>query len=171
MSRISPVPLPALPDSLASALERGLRSGMLSSSVPVQVWAHRPPLAEAWLALLEQFHSHSLLGERLKELVRLKIASVTTCKACQLARKSDEVSEEDVACLATDSDRFTEAEQAALQFAELFAGDYMMLDDRHYVALSRCFSQAQITELNMYCALMLAGGRMTYVQQAYEDEQ
>lgn len=123
------------------------------------------------MALLEQFHSHSLLGERLKELVRLKIASVTTCKACQLARKSDEVSEEDVACLATDSDRFTEAEQAALQFAELFAGDYMMLDDRHYVALSRCFSQAQVTELNMYCALMLAGGRMTYVQQAYEDEQ
>ncbi|WP_185267637.1 carboxymuconolactone decarboxylase family protein [Halopseudomonas xiamenensis] len=167
MSRISPVPLSALPDSLAATLERGLQSGMLSSSVPVQVWAHRPALAQGWLALLEQFHFHSLLSERVRELVRLKVASVTTCQVCQLARKSEEVSEEDIACLATDSDRFTPAEQAALTFAGLFAGDYMELDDKHYVALAPYFSEPQITELNMYCALMLAGGRMTYVQQAY----
>ncbi|HDZ57788.1 MAG TPA: carboxymuconolactone decarboxylase family protein [Pseudomonas xinjiangensis] len=169
MSRITPVPLSALPEGLATALDRGLASGMLSSSVPVQVWAHRPAMAQAWLSLLEQFHTQSLLGERLKELVRLKIASITTCKACQLARKSDEVSEDDIACLATDSDRFSPPEQAALRYAELFAGDYMALDDQHYETLTGFFSLAEITELNMYCALMLAGGRMTYVQQAYED--
>ncbi|KAA0696184.1 carboxymuconolactone decarboxylase family protein [Halopseudomonas laoshanensis] len=169
MSRITPLPLSSLPESLAIALQRGLDSGMLSSSVPVLVWAHRPALAEAWLAVLELFYSQSLLSERLRELVRLKIASVTTCKACQLARKSDDVNDLDIACLASDSDHFTQQEQAALQFAELFAGDYMTVGDVHFEALARFFSPAQITELNMYCALMLAGGRMTYVQQAYEE--
>jgi alkylhydroperoxidase family enzyme len=107
------------------------------------------------------------LGERLRELLRLKVASITTCQACQLARKSEEVSEEDIACLSTDSEHFTPAEQAALRFAELFAGDYMAIDDSHYARLAEFFTQAQVVEINMYCALMLAGGRMTYVQQAY----
>lgn len=168
MSRISPVPRSDLPENLASALERGLASGMLSSSVPIQVWAHRPEIAHAWLSLLEQFHVKGLLTARLKELVRLKIASITTCKACQLARKSDEVSEEDIACLGADSDHFSESERVALRYAELFAGDYMAVDDLHYEALAQFFNLAEITELNMYCALMLAGGRMTFVQQAYE---
>jgi alkylhydroperoxidase family enzyme len=167
MARLPPVALEALPADLAEAIERGTRSRLLSSTVPVQVWAQRPALARAWLGLMECFQQDSLLGERLRELVRLKIASITTCQACQLARKSDQVSEADIACLANDSTHFSGAEQAALAFAESFAGDYMAIDDRHYQRLAEHFSTAQVVELNMYCALMLAGGRMTYVQQAY----
>ncbi|WP_313054304.1 carboxymuconolactone decarboxylase family protein [Pseudomonas lopnurensis] len=167
MSRIPPVPLAELPDALREAVERGQRSRILSSPRPVQVWAHRPAAALAWVRLLESLHEDSLLDERLRELVRLKIASITTCQACQVARKSDRVSEEDIACLATDSPRFSAEERAALRFAELFAADYMAIDDSHFAALGEHFSQAQIAELNMFCALMLAGGRMTYVQQAY----
>lgn len=98
---------------------------------------------------------------------RRKSSSITTCQACQLARKSDTVSEEDIACLETYSDHFTPAEQASLRFAELFAADYMAIDDEHYASLSEFFTCEQVVELNMYCALMLAGGRMTYVQRAY----
>ena len=76
MSRIDPVPLDALPASLAEVLVRGLASRMLSSSLPVQVWAHRPKVAEAWLAALEEMHLNGVLDSRLKELVRLKIASI-----------------------------------------------------------------------------------------------
>ncbi|MRK19849.1 carboxymuconolactone decarboxylase family protein [Pseudomonas sp. JG-B] len=161
------VPLDEMPAALRDAISRGRANRMLSSSRPVQVWAHRPALAQAWLELMSGFYRDSLLDERLRELLRLKIASITTCQACQLARKSDAVSEEDIACLATDSERFTPAERAALRFAELFAGDYMAIDDGHYVRMEEFFSSAQVTEINMFCALMLAGGRMTYVQQAY----
>lgn len=161
------VPLDEMPAALRDAIAQGRASRMLSSSRPVQVWAHRPALAQAWLELMSGFYRDSLLDERLRELLRLKIASITTCQACQLARKSDAVSEEDIACLATDSERFTPAERAALRFAELFAGDYMAIDDGHYVRMEEFFSSAQVTEINMFCALMLAGGRMTYVQQAY----
>jgi alkylhydroperoxidase family enzyme len=167
MSRIAMLGLEQMPVELREAIARGQDSRMLSSPKPVQVWAHRPQVALAWLALMESFHHDSLLEERLRELLRLKIASITTCRACQLARKSDQVSEEDIACLASDSERFSPAEQVALRFAELFASDYMTIGDEDYAQLAQYFTSAQVVELNMYCALMLAGGRMTYVQQAY----
>jgi len=171
VTRLPLLPLAEFPPTLASALERGRASRMLSSAVPVQVWAHRPQVAEAWLAALEAMHLRGLLPGRLKELVRLKIASITTCKACQLARKDDSVSEDDIACLVPDHPRFSPAEQAALHYATLFAGDYMAIDDALFETLKLHFSTPEIVELNMFCALMLAGGRMTYVQQAYGVDQ
>jgi alkylhydroperoxidase family enzyme len=167
MTRLPTVPLAGFPPSLATAVERGRATRMLSSTVPVQVWAHCPELAEAWLAALEAIHSRGLLPGRLRELVRLKIASITTCQACQLARKDDAVSEEDIACLASSDARFSPPEQAALRYAELFAADYMAIDDDLFYTLKQHFTIPEIVELNMFCALMLASGRMTYVQQAY----
>lgn len=168
MPRLPLVPVEGFPSQLRNALERGLASGMLSTPVPVQVWAHRPAAATAWLETLEQLHANGLLDARLRELVRLKIASITACRACQLARKTDSVDEEDVACLTSDHERFTARERAALRYAELFAGDYLAIDDAVFEELARWFSAAETVELNLFCALMLAGGRMTFVQQAYQ---
>ena len=170
MPRLPLVALSDFPPALRDMVERGRSNGMLSTTVPVQVWAHRPALASAWLQALEQFHSHGLLPVRLRELVRLKIASITNCVACQVARKTDTVDEADLACLASDSGRFSAEERAALRYAELFAADYTAIDDAVYDELKRHFAVAEIVELNLFCALMLAGGRMTYVQQAYEEE-
>lgn len=169
MPRIPPVPLAQLPVPLSEALERGRANRMLSTSVPVQIWAHRPGVALGWLATLEAMHLDGMLDGRLKELVRLRIAAITTCAACQLARKDDRVSEADIACLASDDARFSPAEQAALDYAERFAGDYLSIDDALFERLRTHFSTAELVELNMFCALMLAGGRMTYVQQAYDE--
>jgi alkylhydroperoxidase family enzyme len=170
MPRITPLPLESLPKELAAAIARGRETRMLSSTIPVQIWAHRPEIATAWLATIEAMHCRGVLPERLRELVRLKIAGITTCKACQVARKSDAVTEEDVACLDWNHPRFSPQEQAALHYAELFAADYFAIDDALYAELERHFSTAEIVELNMFAALMLAGGRMTYVQQGYPEE-
>lgn len=170
MPTIDPVPLEALPPALAEAVARGRSNRMLSQTVPVQIWAHRPALALAWLETLEEIHLRGCLPPRLRELVRLKIASITTCKACQIARKSDEVSEEEIACRAWDDPRFSPAEQAALHFAELFAGDYFSVDEAIYTELEKHFTTEEVVELNMFAALMLAGGRMTYVQRGYADD-
>ena len=80
------------------------------------------------------------------------------------------VSEADIACLSWDDPRFTPAEQAALHYAELFAADYVAIDAAIYEALERYFTTEQIVELNMFAALMLAGGRMTYVQRGYPED-
>lgn len=176
MARLPLVPPEAFSPALAEAVSRGQATRMLSSTVPVQVWAHRPQAALAWLALLDQFHNHGLLDERLRELVRLRIASITTCQACQLARKSDSVDGADLAalnCAAVDSpqfsSQFTPRERAALRYAETFAADPHAITDGHFAALAEVFSTAETVDLQMFCALMLAGGRMTLVQQAYAD--
>ena len=52
MSHIPPVSVADMPESLSNLVEKGLNSGMLSSSIPVQVWAHRPAIALCWLELL-----------------------------------------------------------------------------------------------------------------------
>jgi alkylhydroperoxidase family enzyme len=169
MPRIAPVPLESLPPALASLIEKGRANRMLSSAIPVQIWAHRPHVAAAWLGVLEEMHLRSCLPERLRELVRLRIAGITTCQACMVARKSDTVTEEDLACLSAEHPRFTAAERAALRYAELFAGDYFAIDEAVFARLAEYFATEQIVELNLYCALMLAGGRMTYVQRGYED--
>lgn len=167
--RIATVPLDAFPKPLADAVARGSSNRMLSSTIPVQIWAHRPNLALAWLGALEEIHLRGCLAERVRELVRLKIASITNCEPCKAARKSDQVSEEDVACLSWDDPRFKPAERAALRYAELFAGDYTAIDENVFSELSEHFTTDQIVELNMFAALMLAGGRMTYVQRGYGD--
>lgn len=173
MARLPLVPVQDFAPELVAAVQRGLASRMLSTTVPVQVWAHRPQAALAWLALLERLHSDSLLDERLRELVRLRIASITTCLACQLARKSDSVAAADLEalnCVATDSENFSPRERAALGYAEKFATDPHDITDIDFAALAAVFSTAETVELQMFCALMLAGGRMTLVQQAYEDK-
>jgi alkylhydroperoxidase family enzyme len=167
--RVTPVPIESIPPVLAAMLEKGRANRMLSSTVPVQIWAHRPDIAVAWLSALEEMHLRSCLPDRLRELVRLRIASITTCEVCMLARKSDAVTEDDLACLSTDHPRFTAAERAALRYAELFAGDYFAIDEALFARLAEHFTTAQVVELNLYCALMLAGGRMTYVQRGYDD--
>lgn len=167
---IDPVPLDQLPENLRKAVERGRDNRMLSSTLPVQIWAHRPAVALAWLNTIEEIHVRGVLDARLRELVRLKIANITTCRACQVARKTDAVSEEDIACLSWDDPRFTPREQAALHYAELFAADYFSIDADVYAALETQFSTDEIVELNLFAALMLAGGRMTYVQRGYPEE-
>lgn len=168
---IDPLPLDQLPKNLREAVERGRDNRMLSSTLPVQIWAHRPAVALAWLNTIEEMHVRGVLDARLRELVRLKIANITTCRACQVARKTDAVSEEDIACLSWDDPRFTPREQAALHYAELFAADYFSIGEDVYAALEAQFNTDEIVELNLFAALMLAGGRMTYVQRGYPEEQ
>jgi alkylhydroperoxidase family enzyme len=60
------------------------------------------------------------------------------------------------------------AERAALRYAELFASDPLAIDETVFAELGRYFSTPEVVELNMFCALMLAGGRMTQAQRAYE---
>jgi alkylhydroperoxidase family enzyme len=170
MPAIEPVPLTELDPTLRTEVEAGLANRTLSSTVPVQVWAHRPAAATAWVRLLDQLQGHSTLPERLRELVRLRIASFTQCRTCQTGRKSDHVTEDDVACLDPDDERFTEPERAALRYADVFCADWFAVDDDSYRRLGEHFSVEQVVDLQMFCAMMLAGGRLAYVQRAWGDD-
>jgi len=161
---IDPIPLDQLSTALQSDIAKARANGVLSTTLPVQIWAHRPELATRWLSLLSAFHEESLVKERTRELMRLKIAAVTNCNTCQVARKSDSVSEEDIDCMDANDERFSRAEHAAMTYAHLFASNFQDIGPAEFEALRAYYTEPEIVEISMYCALMLAGGRMTYVQ-------
>jgi AhpD family alkylhydroperoxidase len=167
MPVIEPVPWSNLDPQLRDLIDRGRSNGMLSTTIPPQIWAYRPGPAKEQLRLYEEFFQRGVLDERLMELVRLRIASINDCDACKLARKSDRVSEQEISCLSADDASFSRVERAALRFAELFATEHTALDDDVFAELAQHFSNEQIVELGMFAALMLGQGRLAYVLRAY----
>ncbi|ROO88020.1 AhpD family alkylhydroperoxidase [Actinocorallia herbida] len=170
MPAIDPVPHRHLRPVLREQIEAARASRALSSDLAVRIWAHRPELAEAQLALLRALHERRILDGRLAELVRLRIADINDCRACKAGRKSDDVTEDDVQALSADRSRFTDREDAALRFAETFAFDHTRIGDADLAELGRYFSVPEIVELGMFAAQMVASGRLAHVLRAYADD-
>lgn len=164
---IAPVPDDELSPEVASAIAAARHDGALSSNVLPRIWARRPELAQAQIALHRRFYDSSILPERLLELVRLRIASINQCEVCQTSRKSADVSEEDIACLAGDDPRFTPAERAALAFAEAFAVDHLGMGPYDIDRLRSHFTTDEIVEIAMFAALMVGSGRLAYALRAF----
>ena len=170
MPVIEPVPLEHLDEELRGLIAEGRASGMLSTSIPHQIWAYRPEQSKEMIRRYKLSFNKGLLESRLCELVRLRVAMFNDCLACKVARKSPEVSEEDVACLSSDDARFSPREQAALRFAELFVTDHFAIDDAMFADLGRLFTKAEIIELGIQVSSALGGGRLAHVLRAYEND-
>ena len=170
MPVIEPVPLEHLDPELRDLLAQGRAAGMLSTTIPNQIWAYRPELSKAAIRRYQLSFNTGILEPRLCELVRLRIAGFNDCRACAVARKSPEVSEEDVACLTSDDPRFNRREQLALKFAELFATDHFAIDDAMFAELGQHFTKAEIIELGFQVANAVGGGRLAHVLRAYADD-
>jgi alkylhydroperoxidase family enzyme len=165
---IAPLEDEALATDVSAAITQARRDGVLSSTVLPRIWARRPELAHAQIALQSRFYDSAILPGRLLELVRLRIAGLNQCQVCQSSRKSDDVTEDDVACLADDDARFTPAERAALSFATALATDHLSIDSDEIDALRDHFTDDQVVELGMFAALMVGSGRLAYAFRAFE---
>jgi alkylhydroperoxidase family enzyme len=164
---VAPLDDEALAPDVAAAITAAQRDGALSSTVLPRIWARRPELAHAQIALQSRFYDSAVLPGRLLELVRLRIASINQCQVCQTSRKSDDVTEDDVACLADDDAGFTPAERAALSFATALAADHLSIGADEIDALRGHFTDDQIVELGMFAALMSGSGRLAYAFRAF----
>ena len=52
------------------------------------------------------------------------------------------------------------AERSALRFADLFATNHLQIDDSVYDDLRRHFTEDELVELGMHCALCVGMGRL-----------
>jgi AhpD family alkylhydroperoxidase len=130
------------------------------------ILSHRPDVAAALSAYAVALATSSTLSPRLTELVRLRIAFHNQCRSCMAVRYRYAVDDgvtEDLVCSLerpAEAPDLTDAERAALRFADLFATDHLAIDDTVYAELRRHFTEGELVDLGLHCANCVGIGRL-----------
>jgi AhpD family alkylhydroperoxidase len=130
------------------------------------ILAHRPEVAAAMSKVSPALSKNSTLSPRLLELVRLRIAFHNQCRSCMAVRYRRAVDDgvtEDLVCSLEkpmEAPDLTDAERAALRYADLFATDHLAIDDAVYDELRRHFTEPEIVDLGLLCAWCVGTGRL-----------
>jgi AhpD family alkylhydroperoxidase len=168
MARIAPVGIPGVDvDNLDQAQRVQLGVG--------GIIAHRPEIAAALGAATDAINHHGTLPRRLVELIRLRIAFHNQCRSCMAIRYEEAVQDgvtEAVVCSLerpAEADDLSDAERAALRFADLFATNHLAIDDAVYDDLRRYFTEGELVEIGLNCALDLGVGRLTATWDVTDD--
>ncbi len=165
MSRIPLADPEALPSFLREMHDNASK-GDWSTRHCARAFAAHPDMLERYLSFYYPFHTNDgagLLESRIKELVRLRIATLNGCRTCKAARLDPaHVSEKEAAHEVDRADTapFTPRERAAIAIAEQMALDHHSFDDEAMRALRQHFSEAETLELLMMIGQYIGFGRM-----------
>ncbi|MFC4252767.1 carboxymuconolactone decarboxylase family protein [Sinimarinibacterium flocculans] len=129
--------------------------------------ALRPDMAPGLVAFSDAVYGRSQQPRRVREIARMRIALANECEVCRNARYADGADDgidESFYADAADwrrSPRFDSRERLAAEYAERFAADHVALraDDDFWLRLRAAYSDAEIVDLAMCCALWLGTGR------------
>jgi AhpD family alkylhydroperoxidase len=162
---VDPIPPEKLSPELREMYDATPRAG-LKAFVQVMGHAERFHLEFSKLYAGVRFENH--LGNKLTELVRITVANTTKCPVCMAGRLPAAVEEgmtEDLVCMldTPDDGEFDDAERAAIRFAHKFGTDHLSVDDADKAALRAHFTDEQIIELAILCALCLGYGRFSAI--------
>lgn len=168
MSRI-PLPEPSSLSPYLRSLHDGTQPNDWATRHVALAFADNGDLLQRYLEFYYPFHTNAgVLDSRLKELVRLRIATLNGCKTCKAARLDpDHVSEREatLGVDGPDKESFTPRERAALELAETMATNHFAVDDQMIRDLRRHFSQAELVELMMMTGQYIGFGRMLSILQ------
>lgn len=134
-----------------------------------------PKVAEGLGTLNAALKSTGTLSPRLLELVRLRIAFHNQCRSCMSVRYQSAIDDgltEDAVCSLerpADGPDLSDAERAALKFADLFATNHLAIDNTIYDELRQHFAEDQLVELGVHCAIALGIGRLTATWDVTDD--
>ncbi|WP_370324172.1 carboxymuconolactone decarboxylase family protein [Euzebya sp.] len=165
MSRIRLLPPDEWTPSLRELVQPEGRTDLELGNV--RIYAHRPELAEAYVRFTAGIRSNSTLPARLVELVRLRVAFHNQCRSCMAIRYADAVDAgvtEDLVCSLEKPEEapdLTDAERAALRFADLLASDHLSISDQTIEDLRAHYDEPAIVELGMHIALYVGYGRLS----------
>ena len=154
--------------------------GELDQSTRVQlgvggIMAHRPEISQKLGELTNAINHSGTLSRRLIELIRLRIAFHNQCRSCMAIRYaeavSDGVSEELVCSLEKpeEAEDLTPGERAALRYADLFATNHLAIDDAVYDDLRQYFSEGELVEIGLNCAIDVGVGRLAATWAVVDD--
>jgi AhpD family alkylhydroperoxidase len=127
---------------------------------------HRPQAARLVGELMAVIKHKATISQRLAELIRLRIAFHNQCRSCMAMRFQEAIDDgltDDLVCSlerpeeATD---LTPAERAALKYADLFATNHLAINESVYDGLRQYFTEAELVDLALLCAICVGMGRM-----------
>jgi alkylhydroperoxidase family enzyme len=127
--------------------------------------AHAPNMVAANGGFMEAAMNGRKISRRLLELVRLRIAFHNQCQTCMTFRFQSAFNDgftEDMVCSLEkphEDPNLSEADKAALEYADLFATNHFAITDAHYTKLAKYFSEQEIVELGLFSAYFLGYGR------------
>jgi len=131
-----------------------------------QVFAQAPALVGPYLEFMTALRNNGRLPARLIELLRLRVAFHNQCRSCMAIRYSsgleDGVTEGLVCSLERpqDAEDLTDAEKAALAYADRLATDHLAITDETFDELRRHFDDGEIMELCLQVGTFVGYGRM-----------
>lgn len=126
----------------------------------------RPELDQAMMTMEAALRANRRLPQRLIELVRLRIAFHNQCRPCMSIRYGEAVDDgldEGLVCSLERPDEpsdLTEAERAAVLYADRFASNHLAIDAKMLANLRQHFDAGEIQELAIHAAFFTGFGRM-----------
>jgi len=172
MSRLTKLP-PEQWDPELRAMTQADSATVIEQGI-TRMLALSPAMAKAAIGFGAGVTLNRTLPERLIELVRLRVAFHNQCRSCMAIRyqaAADSVDEGLVCSLETPEEApdLAPAEKAAIAFADRFATDHLSITDERFEALREHFSEAEIVELMVHCALYVGMGRLAAVLDMTEE--
>lgn len=164
MSRLPLVEPDALPPYLKAVHDATPEDNWLGRNF-ARAFGPHPDLVEAYQSFYYPWHTGAsgLIEPRLKELVRLRIATLNGCVLCKSVRMAPDVVREDEAASGVDDAdgaAFTARERAAIHFAEKMAVDHHNIGDEDIVRMRKHFTDAEFLELAMMAGQYIGFGRV-----------
>jgi alkylhydroperoxidase family enzyme len=135
----------------------------LTQAAARTVYARRPEVAAALDTVRGAMRASGTLSPRLVELVRLRVAFHNQCRSCMALRYEPDLVDEELVCSLerpAELPGLTDAERAALDYADRFATNHLSIDDGVRDRLREHFDEGEIVELSMRCAMFVGFGRM-----------
>ena len=138
------------------------------------VWTLRPEMAGMVDRMITTAYGRSSLPPSEREIARIRIAQQNACDACATFRAPsvlDAGVDDDVYAHAEEWrtwPTFTERQRLAAEYAERFAGDHRSIDDELFARLRAAFTDAEILDLTLCCAVFVGLGRTLEVLQITE---
>jgi AhpD family alkylhydroperoxidase len=168
MARVNSVELPGVD---MAALDQGTKVNVGVAGILAQ----RPVMAESLGAFSDAVIHSGTLPRRLVELIRLRIAFHNQCRSCMAIRYREALEDgvtDDLVCSLEkpqEASELTPAERAALRFADLFATNHLAIDDSVYEDLRRYYTEGELVEIGLNCALDVGIGRLAATWHVTDD--
>jgi AhpD family alkylhydroperoxidase len=138
------------------------------------VWTLRPEMAGMVDRMITTAYSRSILDPTEREAARMRIAELNACAACATFRASSVVDagvDDDLYAHVSEWRTwpgYTARQRLAIEFAEGFATDHRAVDDEQFARLRAAFTDAEILDLTLCCAVFVGLGRTLEVLQITE---